>query len=54
MVLRLLWKSVLAFLLFEFREAYLLLLLAGLSLVYDMEEVTEDEPEEEAGDPEEH
>ncbi len=50
MVLRLLWKSLLAFLLFEFREAYLLLLLAGLSLVYDMEEVTEegsdDGPEE--------
>jgi hypothetical protein len=50
MVLRLLWKSLLALLLFEFREAYLLALLAGLSLVYDMEEVTEEGAEEEAGE----
>ena len=49
MVLRLLWRSLLAFLLFEFRTAYLHLLLAGLSLVYDMDEVREEDPEDEAG-----
>ena len=49
MVLRLLWRSLLAFLLFEFRTAYLHLLLA----VYGMDEVREEEPEDEAGGREE-
>ena len=53
MVLRLLWRSLLAFLLFEFRTAYLHLLLAGLSLVYDMDEVVEEDPEDDARGPEE-
>lgn len=53
MVLRLLWRSLLAFLLFEFRTAYLHLLLAGLSLVYDMDEVIEEDPEDDAGRQEE-
>lgn len=48
MVLQLLWKSLLAFLLFEFRAAYLLLLLAGMSLVYPVDEVYEEDPEDEA------
>lgn len=50
MVLRLLWRSLLAFLLFEFRAAYIHLLLAGLSLVYDMDEVIEEGSEEEYQD----
>ena len=42
MALRMLWKSMLAFLLFEFRDAYVLLLLAGISLAYPMEEIKDE------------
>jgi hypothetical protein len=42
MALRMLWKSMLAFLSFEFREAYVLLLLAGISLAYPMEEIQDE------------
>jgi hypothetical protein len=42
MALRMLWKSMLAFLLCEFREAYVLLLLAGISLAYPMDEIKDE------------
>ena len=53
MALRMLWKSMLAFLLFEFREAYVLLLLAGISLAYPMEEIKDEIAEAEAEEHEE-
>ena len=49
MVLRLLWRSLLAFLLFEFRAAYIHFLLAALSLALDLEEVTPRTPDAEPG-----
>ena len=50
MALRMLWKSMLAFLSFEFREAYVLLLLAGISLAYPMEEIRDEIAEIQAED----
>lgn len=48
MVLRLLWKSLVALFFFDFRDAYVLFLLACLSVAYPAE-ITE---EEDVNDPE--